>query len=585
MVSKLLTAITRKKKLDAEEPKTNLARVLYLLDLVLLGAGSTLGLGVYILAGSVAKLYAGPAVSISFLIAAVISLFGGLCYAEFAARVPRTGYAYAYCYAGVGELVAFIVGWNLLLGAVLGASSVASGMSSYLDTLVDRKISTTLRYWFPMDLPYLVSSPDFLALGIIMLLTVLLSVGMKESSIFNNICTALNLFTILTVIVACTIKADIKNWKIAVDQIAPKYKEKAGSGGFFPYGISGVIAGTPNCFYGFTGFDASAGCSEEAKNPKRDIPLAILITLFLVFVVYFTISTVLTLAWPYYLQSEEAPFTYVFDQFGWVEVKWIVTAGAVFALSSSVFGSMYFVPRIFYAMAEDGLIFKFLANVHPTTKTPLVSTVLSGSIAGILAAFLKLEALMDLMTIGAFFSYIVVAASVIVLRYENKQTVMEVASGQDFYVHSKQHYLESLFNISKSKVPTKTTSIVVNISAMFFTIISAVFCIIIINDSFFSSKNMQYITCSAALLLMIIIMLVIFRQPESEAKISFKVPLVPLIPCLSILFNLYLMMQLSLFTWMGFLGWIGIGCVVYFFYGIKHSVLNKEEGSREEVKI
>ncbi|CAH1279466.1 unnamed protein product [Diabrotica balteata] len=575
MAKKLFAAITRKKTFTYNEETTSLARVLSLVDLIGLGAGSTLGLGVYVLAGSVAKTYAGPASSISFFIAAIISLFGGLCYAEFAARVPRTGYAYAYCYAGVGELVAFVVGWNLLLGAVLGAASVASGMSSYIDALFEKKIALTIASWFSIDVPYLTHTPDVLALAIIVLLTILLSVGMKESSMFNNICTVLNLLTIFTVIVACAIKADIKNWAISKESIKPEYKEQAGGGGFFPYGIAGVIAGTPNCFFGFTGFDAPAACSDEAKNPKRNIPLAILISLLLVFVVYFSISTVLTLAWPYYLQNENAPFPYVFEQFGWIEVKWIVTIGAIFALSSSAFGSMYFTPRVVYAMADDGLIFKFLANVHPVTKTPLISTILSGVISGLMATFLDLNALMDLMTIGAFFSYVIVAASVIVLRYETTSTVIEPVSDQTFAVHPKRKYFGSLFNISKNKIPNKTSSAVTNISTLFFTMMTCIFCVIFKNPQFFGTHRAYYISCSFTAVLMLVMALIIFRQPQSKEKISFKVPLVPFIPCLSIIFNLYMMMQLSLFTWIGFLGWISIGCLVYFFYGIKHSEENK----------
>lgn len=583
MVTTIWASITRKKRNNGEITN-RLSRVLTLIDLVGMGTGATLGLGVYVLAGSVAKNYAGPATALSFVLAAIISLFGGFCYAEFAARVPRTGYAYAYCYAGVGELIAFLVGWNLLLGAMLGIASVASGMSSYIDTLVDGKIKITLADCMAINIPYLTSSPDFLALGIIVLITILLSIGIKESSRFNNVCTVMNLLTIITVIIACAFKADLKNWQISQDEIPKEYQKQAGTGGFLPFGISGVIAGAPNCFFGFTGFDAPANCSEEAKRPKRDIPLAILTSLFVVFVVYFTLAVVLSLAYPYYLQNEEAPFPHVFAQFGWIWVKWIVTIGAIFALSASVFGSMYMVPRVFYAMASDGLIFKIFGSIHPKTKTPQIATIFSGIVSGIMATFLNINELMDIMTIGAFFSYIIVAASVLILRYEHKEVGFEVIPNDEIPVR-EIGYVQSIFTLTTSKLPNRTTSIIANISILFFIIVAAVFCIICENESFFSSHKMYYINCSITLIVMVIISLIIFRQPETDGKIAFKVPLVPFIPCLSIVFNLYLMMQLSEFTWIWFSSWIFIGCLVYFCYGIKHSEENvkiDENGKSEE---
>ncbi|CAG9864956.1 unnamed protein product [Phyllotreta striolata] len=572
MVTKVWTAITRKKRHN-DEIGDRLARILTLVDLIAMGTGATLGLGVYVLAGSVAKNYAGPASAISFVLAALISLFGGFCYAEFAARVPRTGYAYAYCYAGVGELVAFLVGWNLLLGAMLGIASVASGMSSYIDTLFDSRIKTTLGTYLGINVPYLSSSPDILALGIIIFITVLLSIGIKESSRFNNLCTILNLLTIVTVVIACSIKADIKNWRIPLEKIPEQYRQASGDGGFLPFGVAGVIAGTPNCFFGFTGFDAPANCSEEAKRPKRDIPLAILISLLIVFVTYFTLSVLLTLAYPYYLQNEEAPFPHVFAEFGWDWVKWIVTIGAIFALSASVFGAMYMVPRVFYAMANDGLIFKFFGSINPRTKTPQIATIFSGAVSGIMATFLDINELMDLMTIGAFFSYVIVASSVLILRYEHKDDNIGVL-GDDI----PRSYLRSIFTFKANKIPNRITSIIANISVFFFIIVTAVFCVIFKNESFFSSTRMYYICCSIMLAAMVIIILIIFRQPESDVKIPFKVPLVPFIPCLSVIFNLYLMLQLSAFTWTGFVSWIFIGSLVYFCYGIKNSEENNEKG-------
>lgn len=202
-MSRLWTSLTRVKTTDgAMEGDTKLARVLNLFDLTALGVGSTLGLGVYVLAGSVAHDQAGPAVTLSFLIAAVASSFAGICYAEFAARVPKAGSAYVYSYVTVGEFVAFTIGWNLILEYVIGTASVARGLSGYLDFLVHNKMSDMLKEVLPISADFLADYPDFLSFGMVLLLTCLLSFGVKESSLLNNVFTCVNLVTIVVVLIA-----------------------------------------------------------------------------------------------------------------------------------------------------------------------------------------------------------------------------------------------------------------------------------------------------------------------------------------------------------------------------------------------
>lgn len=202
-MSRLWRALTRVKTTDgAMDGDTKLARVLNLFDLTALGVGSTLGLGVYVLAGSVAHDQAGPAVTISFLIAAVASSFAGICYAEFAARVPKAGSAYVYSYVTIGEFVAFTIGWNLILEYVIGTASVARGLSGYLDFLLDNKMSEALKEAIPITADFLGDYPDFLSFGMVLLLTCLLAFGVKESSFLNNIFTCVNLVTIVVVLIA-----------------------------------------------------------------------------------------------------------------------------------------------------------------------------------------------------------------------------------------------------------------------------------------------------------------------------------------------------------------------------------------------
>lgn len=400
MASRLWKALSRRRIDENLENKSELARVLGLFDLTALGVGSTLGLGVYVLAGSIAKETAGPAVCISFLIAAIASGFAGMCYAEFASRVPKAGSAYVYSYVTVGEFIAFIIGWNLILEYIIGTASVARGLSNYLDALIGNVISETLHSLMPISVSFLSEYPDFFAFTVVILLIILLSVGVKESSILNNIFTVINLMTILIIIIAGSIKADPANWRISINDIPESEQQHAGSGGFMPFGISGVMIGAAKCFYGFVGFDAVATTGEEAKNPQRNIPIAIVVSLIIILMAYFSISTVLTMMWPYYDQNADAPFPYVFDKIGWPTVKWIVNIGAAFALCTSMLGAMFPLPRILYAMGNDGIIFKRLANVHPKTMTPIFGTVVSGLFTGIMTLIFNLQQLIDMMSIG-----------------------------------------------------------------------------------------------------------------------------------------------------------------------------------------
>ena len=257
----LINSFTRKKIVD---PKTithsELARCLSIFDLTSLGVGSTLGAGIYVIAGEVARTTAGPSIVISFTIAAFASVLSGVCYAEFGARVPKAGSAYVYSYVTVGELCAFIIGWNLFLEYVIGASSVARAWSDYFDSIVNNRIQNfTLTHIGEIHATGLAKYPDFFALTLTLLVTLILGIGAKTSSRFNNIFTIINLFVILFIICIGVYFAKGENW----------------SRNFAPFGASGVFTGAATCFYAFVGFDIIATTGEEAKNPSRSIPIAI----------------------------------------------------------------------------------------------------------------------------------------------------------------------------------------------------------------------------------------------------------------------------------------------------------------------
>lgn len=212
--------------------------------------------------------------------------------------------------------------------------------------------------------------------------------------------------------------ADFKNWNIAKEDIPAGVH--GGEGGFMPYGIAGVMAGAAKCFYGFVGFDCVATTGEEAKNPQRNIPLAIVISLIIIFLVYFGVSGVLTLMLPYYLQDPDAPFPVVLEAVGLEQMKWIVTTGAVFALLTSMLGAMFPLPRVLYAMASDGILYKFLRKISAKTQTPIVATLIAGTLAAIMALMFNLSQLIDMMSIGTLLAYTIVAACVLVLRYQEE---------------------------------------------------------------------------------------------------------------------------------------------------------------------
>lgn len=586
MASRLWKTLSRRRVDEDQEGKGELARVLNIFDLTALGVGSTLGLGVYVLAGSVAKDTAGPAVCISFLIAAIASAFAGMCYAEFASRVPKAGSAYVYSYVTVGEFIAFIIGWNLILEYVIGTASVARGLSNYIDALIGNTMGKTLHSIMPINISFLSEYPDFFAFGMVMLLIILLSVGVKESSLLNNIFTVINLVTILIVIVAGSIEADPKNWKLSLEDI-PKNVTNAGTGGFMPFGLSGVMAGAAKCFYGFVGFDAVATTGEEAKKPQRNIPLAIVFSLIIIFSAYFSISTVLTMMWPYYDQNADAPFPYVFEQIGWPIVKWIVNIGAIFALCTSLLGAMFPLPRVLYAMASDGIIFMWMSKVHPKTMTPILGTIVSGLFTGCMTLIFNLQQLIDMMSIGTLLAYTVVAISVLILRYQKHKEPADVMSTVTMgnYEFSVLNILKQTFNLNNQKYPSDISSTVAKCAIATFSIVIFIL-ILIINNVEFSVTDGNVITFVIIAILIFILILnvaAIGRQPVQEIELSFKVPFVPLIPCCSIFINLYLMLQLDVFTWTRFVVWMIIGFCIYLFYGISHSVQGKKDKNEADM--
>uniref|UniRef100_A0A8D2M3S5 Solute carrier family 7 member 3 n=1 Tax=Zonotrichia albicollis TaxID=44394 RepID=A0A8D2M3S5_ZONAL len=570
--------LIRRRMVDLSSDDTHFARCLSTLDLVSLGVGSTLGAGVYVLAGEVAKEMAGPSIVLSFLVAAFSSVLAGLCYAEFGARVPKAGSAYLYSYVTVGEIWAFIAGWNLILSYVIGTASVARAWSATFDNIIGNHISTFFVTNIPMHVPgVLAEHPDFFALILILLLTVLLSFGVSESALVNKIFTAVNLLVLGFVIIAGFIKGDIKNWQLSEESHgqAQALKNAFGSGGFFPFGLEGMLTGAATCFYAFVGFDCIATTGEEARNPQRSIPIGIIVSLLICFVAYFGVSASLTLMVPYFLLNKSSPLPEAFKAVGWEPARYAVAVGSLCALSTSLLGSMFPMPRVIHAMAEDGLLFKFLSRIHSGRKTPLIATFVSGFFAAVFALFLDLKDLVDLMSIGTLLAYSLVAVCVLILRYQPRQPnspkaveMLELNGNEEERVimnpaitaasaqHKETVSLATLFN-PPGDTPTVLSGRIVYV------------CVAVIGELVGTGSWCSCLPGAG------VFWPVSVEQPQSNARLNFKVPLLPLVPILSTFINILLMVQLEKGTWARFAVCMVVGFVIYFAYGIWNSVEGK----------
>ncbi|MEH7379054.1 amino acid permease [Bacillus sp. JJ1533] len=433
-------------------------------DLMLLGVGAIVGTGIFILPGTVAAEHAGPGIVFSFIIAAIVCAFAAMCYSEFSSSVPVTGSAYTYVYIIFGEVVAWLVGWALLLEYGLAVAAVATGWSAYLSALLEG---------FNITLPKAISGSfnpaegtyvNIPAIAIIFATAFLLTLGIKESTKVNMIMVFIKIGVILLFIGVGIFYVEPANWQPIM-----------------PFGINGVISGAALVFFAYLGFDAVSSAAEEVKNPQRNMPIGIIGSLVICTILYGAVSLVLTGMVSYTKLNVSDPVSFVMQMVHQDWVAGIISLGAVVGMMTVILVMSYGGTRLLYAFGRDGLLPKSMNELSKRYKTPVKNTWVFAALVAFCAGFVPLSKLAELVNMGTLLAFTVVSLGVIYLR---------------------------------------------------------------------KNKNIP--------------------------SIGFKVPFFPLIPICSFLLCLFLMTQLSVFTWIACGVWFLLGLLFYFAYGKKHSVMNKE---------
>ena len=563
-----MNSLFRKKEIPEEVYDTSeglheprLIRNLKVKDLTFMGIAAIIGAGIFSTIGNAAY-HGGPAVSLLFVFTAIACAFSALCYAEFASRIPLSGSAYTYAYVSFGEIIAWIIGWTLIVEYAIGNIAVAISWSDYFTGLIKGLTGFNIPPWLTMDYlsafrgyesvkelllsgnqfqqipPYLqeaylswTGAPEILGLKLVFDLPALLIViaitglvyrGIHESKRVSNLLVYLKLGVILLVIIAGAFYVDPENW-------SP----------FAPNGIRGVLQGVSSVFFAFIGFDALSSTAEECTNPKKDLPRSMMFSLLICTGLYIIITLVLTGMISYKELALGDPLSYVFERKGLSWISGIVSVSAVIAIASVLLVFQLGQPRIWMSMGRDGLLPKRFARLHPKYKTPAFSTIVTGVFVAVPALFMNLKEVTDLSSIGTLFAFVVVCAGV--LKMERNKSAHD-GSFRVPYINAR-YFLPMI-------------------------LASVLFCLYLFQRpaliELLNVKNLQSgffdrIPRLSFLVLSVFMMIQSYRKNLS------------LIPVLGLLCNFYLMTELNVSNWTFFFIWLLLGLVVYFMYGIKNS--------------
>lgn len=505
-------------KLMAEASETgehSLKRALGPLNLITLGIGAIIGAGIFVLTGSAAANYAGPAIVLSFVLAGIACVFAGLCYAEFASLIPIAGSAYTYGYATLGEVFAWIIGWDLILEYAFGAATVASGWSGYVLSFLNdfgihippqltgapgteliwyqenwqhlaRVKDSMLAHGVTADqmaqMPHMVASFNLVAFLAIIAITGILVIGIKESANFNSVIVIVKL-TIVMIFIGVVGWYVFQNPDTTIN-VNWKHFIPENTGEFGKFGWSGIARAASVIFFAYIGFDAVSTAAQEAKNPQKDMPIGIMGSLIICTILYIIVSGLLTAVVPYTSLNVSDPVAVGIDATG---VKWggfLVKLGAIFGLGTVMLVMMLGQSRVFYSMAKDGLLPRWAGEVHPRFRTPWISTMTVGGFVAFFGALLPINILGELVSIGTLLAFVIVCAGVLMLR-----------------------------------------------------------------------------------------------RSKPDMHRPFKTPWVPFVPLMGIIVSSLLMLSLPLDTWLRLIIWLIIGLAIYFGYGRYHSVLAKNNAA------
>ena len=420
--------------LSEMEGEHRLRRVLGPLSLTSLGIGCVIGAGIFVITGIAAHDKSGPALILSFVVAGTACIFAALCYAEFASMVPVAGSAYTYAYATLGELFAWIIGWDLILEYAVGAASVAHGWSKYFQNFlgvlglhIPKALATAPFDYDPKIGRILLtgSVTDIAAIVVAAIVTIVLVIGIRESARLNNLMVMIKVAVVLMVIAVGAFYVDPRNWH----PFAPFGMTGVGFFGKTLLGLTGkggeplgMLAGAAMIFFAYIGFDSVSTHAEEARNPQRDVPIGIIASLVICTVLYIAVAIVLTGMTPYDSISVEAPVAEAFQRIGLTWARTIVSLGAMAGITSVLLVLMLSQPRVWLAMARDGLVPpQFFGAVHPRFRTPWKATILTGIFVGVMAGFVPLRILAELVNIGTLLAFVMVCSAVLVMRRTNPE--------------------------------------------------------------------------------------------------------------------------------------------------------------------